>query len=49
MPKFSMEEHNRRMEEIRERSRRPQGARRPNVFQGLLDMARLKRRGGLGA
>jgi len=49
MPKFTMDEHDRRMKEVRERVRRPQVTQRPNVLQSLLDRARLKRRGGLGA
>jgi len=48
-PKFTMDIHNERMEEIRERVRRPQVTQRPNLRQQLLDRARLKRRGGLGA
>ncbi|GAG05689.1 unnamed protein product [marine sediment metagenome] len=43
MPKFTMEEHNRRMQEIREKVRQPQVTQRPNVLQGLLDRARQKR------
>ena len=42
-PKFTMDIHNQRMEEIRESVRRPQVTQRPNVLQGLLDRARLKR------
>lgn len=42
-PKFTIEEHNERMQEIREKVRRPQVTPRPNVLQGLLDRARLKR------
>ena len=48
-PKFTMDIHNERMEEIRERVRRPQVTQRPNMLQSLIDMKRQKRRGGLGA
>ena len=44
-PKFTMDIHNEKMEEIRERVRRPQVTQRPNMLQGLLDRARQKRRG----
>ena len=46
-PKFTMDMHEQKMQEIREKVRRPQVTQRPNVLQGLLDRARQKR-GGLG-
>jgi len=47
MTKFTMDEHDKRMEEIRTKARQPGLVPRPNVLQGLLDRARQKRRGGL--
>jgi len=43
MPKFTIEEHNRRMQEIRDRVRRPQLMQRPDVLQRLKERARLRR------
>jgi len=40
MPKFTMKDVDKQIEEIRQRNRKPQVGQRPNVLQRLLDRAK---------